>query len=273
MFTAYLLSSQIFYCLAEYNICRSTHTPAYFWITSLEKKAKEFLTQTRHVLTLSKSKEVQECGNWKHFQLGDVVGMLLGGGRMQQPTFNKKGRRLMLGKRATGQRRQERLRGNDRRRRWRTTSAGFWWLLLLTVAGAISNVDGGNSSRCWRRQQVVRATQARADEGTMERARPARGWGWGWGYEALSTAAAVRRKGWMLTIHNTKNCVRISFVSPRQWDVGQKSQHLAVGATCCQHVTNIPSQGSKASVQMAQHGPSNQLIEATSCVERLNTTI
>jgi hypothetical protein len=27
-------------------------------------------------------------GNWKRFQLGDVVGMLLGGRRMQQPTIN-----------------------------------------------------------------------------------------------------------------------------------------------------------------------------------------
>ena len=32
--------------------CSSTHTPAYLEITSFEKKAKEFLTQTRHVLTL-----------------------------------------------------------------------------------------------------------------------------------------------------------------------------------------------------------------------------
>jgi hypothetical protein len=27
-------------------------------------------------------------GNWKRFQLGDVVGMLLGGRRLQQPTIN-----------------------------------------------------------------------------------------------------------------------------------------------------------------------------------------
>jgi hypothetical protein len=29
---------------------------------------------------------------WKRFQLGDVVGMLLGGQRMQQPTFNGSGK-------------------------------------------------------------------------------------------------------------------------------------------------------------------------------------
>jgi hypothetical protein len=27
-------------------------------------------------------------GNWKRFQLGDVVGVLLGGQRMQQPTIS-----------------------------------------------------------------------------------------------------------------------------------------------------------------------------------------
>jgi hypothetical protein len=31
-------------------------------------------------------------------------------------------------------------------------------------------------------------------------------------------------------------------VLPRQRDVGQKCQHLAVGATCCRHVADIPSQ-------------------------------
>jgi hypothetical protein len=30
-------------------------------------------------------------GNWKRFWLGDVVGMLLGGRRMQQPTINGSG--------------------------------------------------------------------------------------------------------------------------------------------------------------------------------------
>ena len=39
-----------------------------------------------------------------------------------------------------------------------------------------------------------------------------------------------------------KYCVRIGFVLPRQGDVGQKCQHLAVGVTCCQHVVDIPSQ-------------------------------
>jgi hypothetical protein len=32
------------------------------------------------------------CGNCKHFQLGDVVGMLLGGRRTQQPTINRSGK-------------------------------------------------------------------------------------------------------------------------------------------------------------------------------------
>ncbi len=31
-------------------------------------------------------------------------------------------------------------------------------------------------------------------------------------------------------------------MSPRQGDVGQKCQHLAVGPTCCQHVGDFPSQ-------------------------------
>jgi hypothetical protein len=35
-------------------------------------------------------------------------------------------------------------------------------------------------------------------------------------------------------------------VLPRQVDVGQKCQHLAVGATCRQHVANIPSQAAKS---------------------------
>jgi len=43
------------------------------------------------VLTLSKSKKVQEGGNWKRFWLGGVVGVLLGGRRMQQPTINGSG--------------------------------------------------------------------------------------------------------------------------------------------------------------------------------------
>ncbi len=31
-------------------------------------------------------------------------------------------------------------------------------------------------------------------------------------------------------------------MSPRQGDVGQKCRHLAVGAPCCRHVADIPSQ-------------------------------
>jgi hypothetical protein len=38
-----------------------------------------------------KNKSHIEGGKWKRFQLGDVVGMLLGGQRMQQPTINGSG--------------------------------------------------------------------------------------------------------------------------------------------------------------------------------------
>ncbi len=39
--------------------------------------------------TLSKSKWVQECGNWKPLlQLGAAVGMLMGGQRMQQQAID-----------------------------------------------------------------------------------------------------------------------------------------------------------------------------------------
>ena len=41
---------------------------------------------------LSHNTYSQEGGKWKHFWLGDVVGMLLGGRRMQQPTINGSGK-------------------------------------------------------------------------------------------------------------------------------------------------------------------------------------
>ena len=46
----------------------------------------------------------------------------------------------------------------------------------------------------------------------------------------------------MLAIPNTKLRVGIRFVLPRQGDVGKKCWHLAVVATCCRHVGDIPSQ-------------------------------
>jgi hypothetical protein len=46
----------------------------------------------------------------------------------------------------------------------------------------------------------------------------------------------------MLAIPTQKYCVGIGFVLPRQGDVGQKCQHLAVGPTCCRHVGVFPSQ-------------------------------
>ena len=44
-----------------------------------------------------------------------------------------------------------------------------------------------------------------------------------------------KKKGGILAISDTKVLCRDWFVLPRQGDVGQKCQHLAVGATCCQH--------------------------------------
>ncbi len=69
-----------------------THTENLEWLPNLQPLIFCSLSRTRPVLTLSKSKYVQEGGNWRCFRLGDVVDMLLGGRRMQQPTINRSGK-------------------------------------------------------------------------------------------------------------------------------------------------------------------------------------
>ena len=53
----------------------------------------------------------------------------------------------------------------------------------------------------------------------------------------------LKRKIWWMSANpDTKKCVGIKIVSPRQGHFGQKCQHLAVGETCHRHDGNFLSQ-------------------------------
>ena len=55
----------------------------------------------------------------------------------------------------------------------------------------------------------------------------------------------TRKVWWMSANTNTTNCVGINFVSPRQGHLGKMCRHLAVAATCRQHVADFLNSWSK----------------------------
>ena len=57
---------------------------------------------------------------------------------------------------------------------------------------------------------------------------------------------------WMLANHDTKSCVGIKIVLPRQGHFGKMCQHLAVVATCRQHVGNFLSQAQERQIAQEQ---------------------